>query len=578
MKIIDNKEIQATVSELPLEPPSESLQIVKQRQNKALLIYRAAYVQNPLSFEKEKSVLVKCTECSEQYYLEYRPLGQGCSRGYGIGNDPFGFIDPFDNETKKSYSTCLCPACGAQGEALHIGKFKTTATIEKSNFMTLHNVRGHLTLLSWILFKECDKNANVKYNVKLYEGITIINNQPIRLTGYDKTMYYGVSWDNKWTARPKFRDNIDVWDLKKVINFNQKTFESTESANSALDVFIKEGGSELRIAAYLQIWTKYPQIENLIRNGFSPYVSRLIKTATFQTGYSYNLKQVFYISEINKYINTKKKKPTEILGIDKEDLNLVNKYPIDVLSFYSFIKKNYNIKLDENQIRIVTNLGVSDMKSLFNRTIREDFTPAVIRTINYLQKEKKINDRSNCFITPRYLYDYWNMLNQVYNSLPKELIFPRNLIEAHDKIALKLKEKSNEIINRGIMAFADSLKWLNYSDDETGLFIRVCANHNELIEEGKKLHHCVATYAKSFSQKETCILFIREIKNPETPFYTLEYKGGKVIQNRGKRNCDRTEAVQKFEKKWLDYIKNYKEIKKNGKQINRNQSKQRTSA
>ena len=44
------------------------------------------------------------------------------------------------------------------------------------------------------------------------------------------------------------------------------------------------------------------------------------------------------------------------------------------------------------------------------------------------------------------------------------------------------------------------------------------------------------------------ILFIRQKTAPEEPFYTLEYKDGKVVQCRGKRNCSMTEKVQTFVK------------------------------
>ena len=144
-------------------------------------------------------------------------------------------------------------------------------------------------LLSWILFKECNKDAEVFYNVRLYEGLATVGGFPIRFTGYDKCMYSGVSWHNKWTLRPKFKDNIDRWSRDEIVGFSKKTLEATDGANSALDVFIREGGSDLRIGAYLQIWTKYPQIENLVRSGFSKFVSKIIDAATFNGGYYLSL-------------------------------------------------------------------------------------------------------------------------------------------------------------------------------------------------------------------------------------------------------------------------------------------------
>lgn len=74
------------------------------------------------------------------------------------------------------------------------------------------------------------------------------------------------------------------------------------------------------------------------------------------------------------------------------------------------------------------------------------------------------------------------------------------------------------------------------ADEETGLMIRPCATHGEIIKEGKILIHCVATYAKSYAEGKTSIFFIRKISEPDIPYYTLEFKNGKVAQNRGLRN------------------------------------------
>ena len=433
-------------------------------------------------------------------------------------------------------------------------------------------------LLSWILFKECNKDAEVFYNVRLYEGLATVGGFPVRFTGYDKTMYYGVSWKNKWELRPKFRDNGDRWNRDEIVGFSKKTLEATDGANSALDVFIREGGSDLRIGAYLQIWTKYPQIENLVRSGFSKFVAKIIDAATFNGGYYYQ-KETFSISEIPKYINVKAKKPAEILGLEKEEFHLVNKYSLEVLSFYTHIKRTRKIKLTEEQLKLAEEIGIKQLRDLFDKPIREGFAPPVVRTLNYLQKHEKPRDQFEARVTPNYLYDYWNMLSQVQNGLPPELLFPRDIRAAHDNVALRVKEKTDENINAGIAAFAASLDWLSFSDEETGLFIRVCKTQEELIKEGKFLSHCVGPYAKRFSQRETCILFIRRATSPEIPFYTLEYRDGKVIQNRGRNNRDRTEEVEIFESKWLEYIQNYKEfIKENGKRSSRNQERIRAGA
>ena len=94
--------------------------------------------------------------------------------------------------------------------------------------------------------------------------------------------------------------------------------------------------------------------------------------------------------------------------------------------------------------------------------------------------------------------------------------------------------------------------------------IRPVASLGELKDEGKQLHHCVASYAERVASGNTDIFLIRKVKSPDKPFFTLELneENVRVVQNRGKGNCDRTPEVEAFEEKWLEFVKlNIKKIR-----------------
>lgn len=566
----DEDELRATVAELPQEPPPETVERIRAKQKSAKLVYRAGLWRDPLTGEKQKTALVKCTACGEEYHLGRIDFSSGCSRGYGARKDPFGFLDPADEQAKATGDTCICPCCGVGAEALHIGKIKHTAKIEATYFMTFHNIRGHLVLLSWILFKECNKDAEVIYTLRRYEGVGVVGGYPVRFTGYVRCMYEGVSWQDRWVLRPKFVDNCDEWRSDELGDLSTEALEATEGAHSALDVFIREGGSELRLGAYLQLWTRYPQIENLVRSGFSKYVSRLINEATSVNGSYYQTTKTFSVSSIPRYINVKAKKPTEILGLEKDETYLADSCAPKEIAFYTFMKRTYGLRLTEEQLRLASGIGLQGLRDLFERTPGLGFRPPVVRTLGYLQRQG---------VMPNYLYDYWDMLAQAQNGLPPELLFPRDIRAAHDLLLLRVKAKTDEKINAGIAELATTLEWLSFSDEESGLLIRPCADQEELIKEGGYLHHCVARYARDVSKRRTSILFIRRISEPDIPFYTLEYKQGEVIQNRGMHNCGKTEEVELFEKKWLEYIRTYKKVRKdNGKGSVRDRRGERTGA
>lgn len=62
----------------------------------------------------------------------------------------------------------------------------------------------------------------------------------------------------------------------------------------------------------------------------------------------------------------------------------------------------------------------------------------------------------------------------------------------------------------------------------------------EIIEEGIKLHHCVAGYMPLLAERQTLILFLRKKGRSDVPFRTLEWNHGNFIQCQGKNNKEKT--------------------------------------
>ena len=231
-----------------------------------------------------------------------------------------------------------------------------------------------------------------------------------------------------------------------------------------------------------------------------------------------------------------------------------------MLEYYKKTLKDHGIRLTVDQLSDIKRFGFSSFDEVLDVAAAYGRKAPIIHTLNYLIKQRiECGGRVSC----TELLDYWNMINEINNGLPVEIMFPKRLEDAHDEAMLRIEEKVNEEINRGIAALARAMEDYTFTDEELGLFIRPAASQTELIKEGKILHHCVGSYAKDVSLFKTCILFIRRIENPDKPFFTLEYKNGHVEQNRGLRNCARTPEVEAFEAKWLKHIEEVKHGKRN---------------
>lgn len=112
--------------------------------------------------------------------------------------------------------------------------------------------------------------------------------------------------------------------------------------------------------------------------------------------------------------------------------------------------------------------------------------------------------------------------------------------EAAAKKAMEEARKAlGEILrqNEGMDAFSIKGK---------GLVLVVPKDWDEIRKEGEALHHCVGTYVDKVAKGETMILFVRRMDEPDTPYFTLEYKGGRVAQCRGIHNCGMPKDVEAF--------------------------------
>lgn len=548
------KEVEATVAELPLFPPKNTVDELTSREimGSNVLIYRSAYIDDPLEEQKKKMVKVHCTSCGEDCYLPHVPLdSDGCHMSRPPA--PYGFEEISTKEVIYHGVDCLCPCCGEGVTAVHVGRFHKILEIEAVCCLSFHRVRGHLAMLAWSIAKQCDKEGKTFYEYRRYEGAVIINGRPIRVSGHKNNLGYGHVWLSRWEWRKRFTQEIGDWTFDEIINPDVELIESTECAHSALGEYMINCGGKISPLQYMILWLKYPSIENLVRSDLSRILADIIDECDGY-GSSYSVRKIDK-EKFAQFVNVKAVKPHEMLGITKNELRIARNRSLSEFEFYKWAKKEKGIRLEDDILGIIGSLNVGRVKELVSGKWGR-FTPPIVRTVNYLAKQRKV---CGSLADARYLMDYWNMLLKVYRTMPEELIYPRDLVAAHNDVMLKVKEKENKAINQKMKKRNAELEKYTYSSEALGLLIRPAHTHGELIKEGKMLHHCVGGYASDHADGKTTIFFIRHIEKPNIPFFTLEYRNGKVNQNRGDHNCARTEDVIAFEAEWLNFISQLKE-------------------
>lgn len=131
----------------------------------------------------------------------------------------------------------------------------------------------------------------------------------------------------------------------------------------------------------------------------------------------------------------------------------------------------------------------------------------------------------------------------------KSVLFQKNCTAAHNREAERIQKINDAQKNKAFcMAYIGFAKKAALSNKKLQI---VCPKRaNDLVDEGKALHHCVGSYIDSVAEGKCLIVFVRRVEEPKKPYVTLEVRDGKIAQIHGDRNSEPTEEVQKFVELW----------------------------
>lgn len=539
-------ELKDYASILPKEPPKKLLKtLIKEGYFKEnYLVYRSEYVLNPLTEQKEKMVKCRCSNCKETFYEDYCNA-DCCFKSYVSA--PFGFHNSITNEPVISYNDTLCPNCGAKVKVYHCGAFKNYNTVENRFPMSVHKIKGRLVLICWCFTRRIDKNANDEIYSRPYEAYIVDGKKMVKCVGYTRFMS-SLSWHD-WEQRKRCDDSFGK--LEFLYLCNKEDIYKTSAANSHLYKYIEDSyaaGKKAYPVTYLRVWQRHNNVENIVVQGGTPLLCDLLNKNMNCYGYYGQNKRP---STDLKGIDWKQNKPSKMLGLNKTDFRYCvdNRWNFEQLEFYKEAIK-VDKKFEPSLVKKITGkFNLYDVKYLFACT----FDGNLSKTVNYIFKQYKLNKKQVSFL---YYHDYLDMLVQLgFSKTDPALQFPNDLVASHNQMVLRLQEKEDEELKK---SFAKRFKELSkFSFKYKGLKIVPCKNQKELNKEGKELNHCVSRYAKQHASGETAIFFIRKTENPDKSYFTLELdeKAGRVRQNRGNRNCERTVDVKEFEKEFVKFVK-----------------------
>ncbi len=149
--------------------------------------------------------------------------------------------------------------------------------------------------------------------------------------------------------------------------------------------------------------------------------------------------------------------------------------------------------------------------------------------------------------------DYLRMLRDSECDLTdSKLVYTHSLKREHDKVTRKIEHISDQKLVEAFEQKAIDNEWLEFKGNQ--LSAVVPHSLTDLYEEGRKLSHCVGSYAKSVIRGDSVIVFLRKNASMDSPYCTVEVRGKTIVQARGWNNREGMDVpdIRSFLKRWSE--------------------------
>lgn len=278
---------------------------------------------------------------------------------------------------------------------------------------------------------------------------------------------------------------------------------------------------------YMETYLEKPCLEMLVKMGLHKIADALAK------GESYKVRLAQYA-----------KRPEDLLGIYKHKIKHLIQWggDLDLLKVLQLEKKMKGAWTEEECEKLATsNMTLENIESALRFTTLRKFLNRVetyagcewsTRTI-CSGASARLRTIANTYV------DYLNMRSQLgYDMTNTVFLFPRNLEDAHRKMSFEMNKKAgdkrmNEVKEKfpEIRKQYRELRKKYYYEDEAYI-IRPAISAEEIVMEGRILHHCVGgdNYLGKHNRGESIILMLRFKDKHTIPYITVELRDYNIVQ------------------------------------------------
>ena len=318
----------------------------------------------------------------------------------------------------------------------------------------------------------------------------------------------------------------------------EKALQGTAWEYCALRQFYERTAIPMQVSHYLKMYLQHPLlIERLTKVGFENIVADVV----YRHGFGDALDEM---QTKTHRILCVEKQDVSVLREQKTGVSLLKKYQAYVAIHLRGRAELFQWQLHNEVKEIPTDIFQYMTAEKFMRYIDAQF-PIYCET----RPANGYRDPTMETLVITYV-DYLHICRrQAYDMKDKSVLFPKNCAAAHDREAERIQKINDAQKNKAFgMAYAGFARKAVLSNEELQI---VCPKRaNDLVDEGKALHHCVGSYIDKVADGRCLIVFVRRVEEPKKPYVTVEVRDGKIAQIHGDHNSKPTEEVQKFIDLW----------------------------
>lgn len=254
-----------------------------------------------------------------------------------------------------------------------------------------------------------------------------------------------------------------------------------------------------------------------------PYIEYLQKAGLHRL-----TREIMEAKEYSSCFDSEKKKINEALKLDKQRYNKLKEWNGGSNTLYLLqLEQSFGGRITKEISEWAEKeKGVMGLETLCRRTGLN-----VVQQLNYIKKQMELM-HMDLHNTENIYVDYLNMAEDRGMDIKDDIVCrQKNMREYHDRYAEEKNAENNrkrdKEVNRKFAQIAQQYaqNTEHFALEDKNLMVVVPRRASDITAEGRKQHHCVGAsdiYMKKMNEGKTYIVFLRDKKNPKTPYYTIE--------------------------------------------------------